>query len=46
MTTVEAAKELGLVRLGIKKNKKAAGNAMIVPTFGPNYAGVGFSGRF
>jgi hypothetical protein len=37
---------VALLILGIKKNKKTAGNAMLVPTFGPDYAGVGFTGRF
>lgn len=38
---------VALVVLGVMKNKKAAaGNAMLVPTFGRDYAGVGFSMRF
>jgi hypothetical protein len=37
---------IALVILGLKKNKKEAKSAMLVPTFGPNYAGVGFTGRF
>lgn len=38
---------VALIVVGVLKNKKAAsGNAMLVPTVGRNYAGVGFSLRF
>jgi tetratricopeptide (TPR) repeat protein len=38
---------VALIVVGVLKNKKAAsGNAMLVPTLGRNYAGVGFTLRF
>ncbi len=38
---------VALIVVGVLKNKKAAsGNAMLVPTLGRNYAGVGFTMRF
>ena len=43
---VFVAAGVALLVVGLRKNKKAAGNAMIVPTFGRDYAGLGLTGRF
>ncbi|HLT35789.1 MAG TPA: hypothetical protein VK034_05875, partial [Enhygromyxa sp.] len=38
---------VALLIIGLRKNKEARGSAMmVVPEAGPNYAGVGLSGRF
>jgi len=37
---------VALLIIGLKKNKQARNQAMVLPVAGPDYMGLGFSGRF